>query len=143
LSPGYLNTEDNAGRFLVHDSRTWYRTGDRARLLHSGELAYLGRLDSQVQIRGLRVELAEVDQAVRSCAGVQDAVTVVRNSDNGGELVVFYTGSPVSPVTLARQLQATLPAGMIPRAFRHMEQFPLNPNKKIDKLRLANLAANS
>jgi amino acid adenylation domain-containing protein len=143
MSPGYLNPADNAGRFLLHDSRTWYRTGDRARLLPGGELAYLGRLDSQVQIRGLRVELAEIDHAVRSCAGVQDAVTVVRSTDDDSELVVFYTGSPASPVALARQLRAILPAEMIPRVFRHIEQFPLNPNKKIDKLRLANLAAGS
>jgi amino acid adenylation domain-containing protein len=143
MSPGYLNPEDNAGRFLLHDSRTWYRTGDRVRLLAGGELAYIGRLDSQVQIRGMRVELAEVDHAVRSCPGVQDAVTVVRNTGGDSELVVFYTGSPVTPVAFNRQLQAILPTGMIPQVFHHIEQFPLNPNKKIDKLRLADLAAES
>jgi amino acid adenylation domain-containing protein len=136
-TPGYLDPDDDAGRFLQRDGRTWYRTGDRVRLLPNGELAYLGRLDSQVQIQGWRVELAEIEHAVRSCAGVTDAVAVTRPSANGLELVVFHTGAPCAPPELARQLRGLLPHGMLPREYRYAESFPLNANRKIDRGRLA------
>lgn len=142
MTSGYLDPRDDEGRFLVHAGRRWYRTGDRVRRLDGGELVYLGRLDAQVQIQGWRVELAEIDDAVRACPGVEDAVTVTRPADAGGlELVVFYTGAPVSPAALAGRLRQVLPEGMLPRAFRHLESFPLNPNRKIDRAGLAATAA--
>ncbi|MGH3241645.1 MAG: AMP-binding protein, partial [Spirillospora sp.] len=141
MAAGYLDPADNTGRFLEHDGRTWYRTGDRVRRAAGGELVYLGRLDAQVQIHGWRVELAEVDEAVRSCTGVEDAVTVTRPATAGGlELVVFYTGTPASPAVLTRELRRTLPEGMMPRLFRHVADFPLNANRKIDRARLAGTA---
>ncbi|MFJ4830598.1 AMP-binding protein [Streptomyces sp. NPDC088747] len=144
MTSGYLDPADDEGRFLRYGGRTWYRTGDRVRRLDDGELVYLGRLDAQVQIQGWRVELAEVDDAVRACAGVEDAVTVTRPAAGGGlELVVFYTGVPGSPSVLARQLRRELPEGMLPRAFRHVESFPLNTNRKIDRSRLAAAAGST
>jgi amino acid adenylation domain-containing protein len=138
---GYLLPADDQGRFLERDGRTWYRTGDRVRRLPGGELAYLGRMDSQVQVQGMRVELAEIDHAVRGCDGVLDAVTVTRPGVDGLELVVFYTGVPASPVELTRQLRRALPGGMVPKVFRHLAEFPLNGNRKIDRLKLAGVAA--
>ncbi|MFD0685012.1 AMP-binding protein [Actinomadura fibrosa] len=142
MTPGYLDAEDDAGRFLEHGGRRWYRTGDRVRRLADGELLYLGRLDAQVQVQGWRVELAEVDHAVRECAGVQNAVTVTRPADGGGlELVVYYTGDRAAPAALRRELAARLPAGMMPKAFTHVAEFPLNANRKVDRGRLAREAA--
>nr|BAO66530.1 nonribosomal peptide synthase [Streptomyces sp. MJ635-86F5] len=138
---GYLDPADDEDRFVERDAERWYRTGDRVRVLPNGELAYLGRNDSQVQIHGVRVELPEVDQAVRACPGVADAVTVTRPTGGGLELVVFYTGTPVSPADLNRHLRRLLPDGAIPKAFRHLAEFPLNPNRKVDRIRLAALAA--
>jgi len=137
MTAGYLDPEDNPGRFLEHAGRTWYRTGDRVRVLDGGELLYLGRLDAQVQIQGWRVELAEVEHAVRACDGVQDAVAVTRPAHNSAELVVFYTGTPTPGARLAARLRDLLPHGMVPRHFRHVAEFPLNSNRKIDRARLA------
>lgn len=136
LTPGYLDPDDGAGRFFVSDGRTWYRTGDRV-VRTADQYSYVGRLDSQVQIKGLRVELAEVDNAVRSCPGVSDAVAVVRPADTSQELVVFYTGERISPSTLLKQLRNRLPGGALPREYRHLDEFPLNSNKKIDRKALA------
>ncbi|MEU9191197.1 AMP-binding protein [Streptomyces sp. NPDC048484] len=141
LTPGYLDPADNEPRFLEHDGRTWYRTGDRVRALAGNELLYLGRLDSQVQVQGWRVELAEVDQAVRGCTGVDDAVTVTRPADSGVELMVFYTGAPAPVTVLAQQLRRILPHGLIPRHYQHVEEFPLNANRKVDRGQLAREAA--
>ncbi|MFG1949344.1 AMP-binding protein [Nonomuraea sp. NPDC048826] len=142
MSRGYLDPGDDEGRFLRRHGKTWYRTGDRVRLLPSGDLAYLGRLDAQVQIQGWRVELAEIDHAVRACEGVEEAVTVTRETARGLELVVFYTGDPsLTAAALARELRAVLPAGMLPKAYRRVDAMPLNGNRKIDRGRLARVAA--
>jgi len=141
MTRGYLDPADDTCRFLHHDDRTWYRTGDRVRRLDNGELIYLGRLDAQVQVQGWRVELAEVDHALRGCVGVEDAATVARSSDKGTELVVFYTGTPTSPADLARELGQTLPAGMIPRRYQRLDAFPLNANRKVDRALLGRIAA--
>jgi len=143
LTAGYLDPGDDEGRFLRRDGRRWYRTGDRVRRLADGELVYLGRLDAQVQVQGWRVELAEIEHAVRACAGVTDAVTVTRPADSGVELVVFYTGAPSGAAELTRQLREILPHGMLPRRFHHLEDFPLNANRKIDRGLLARRAAAS
>ncbi|MFG2577570.1 AMP-binding protein [Streptomyces sp. NPDC048481] len=136
LTPGYLDARDGVGRFFVADGRTWYRTGDRV-VRTAGQFAYVGRLDSQVQIKGLRVELAEVDNAARACPGVSDAVAVVRPADDSLELVVFYTGEPVAPAAFLRHLRPLLPGGALPREFRRLTEFPLNSNRKTDRKALA------
>ncbi|MFC4535730.1 AMP-binding protein [Sphaerisporangium dianthi] len=141
MTRGYLDPRDDEQRFLRHDGRLWYRTGDRVRTLGNGELIYLGRRDSQVQVQGWRVELAEVEHAVRACEGVVDAVTVTKPVDGGLELVVFYTGTAARPGELAGRLRRILPQGMVPKHYRHLEEFPLNSNRKIDRLRLADVAA--
>ncbi|MDQ1041750.1 amino acid adenylation domain-containing protein [Streptomyces sp. V3I8] len=141
MTSGYLDPEHDRGRFLQHEGRTWYRTGDRVRRLAGGELVYLGRLDAQVQIQGWRVELAEVEHAVRTCPSVQDAVAVARTGDAGTELVVFYTGRPTPAAALAAALRALLPQGMVPKHYRHVEDFPLNSNRKVDRKALREQAA--
>lgn len=141
LTPGYLDPADDEGRFLIRDGRRWYRTGDRVRRLRNKELIYLGRLDAQVQVHGWRVELAEIEHALRGCPGIEDAITVARAGAGGTELVVFYTGEPTAPAELSRQLRQILPKGMLPRSYRHVPEFPLNSNRKVDRARLARTAA--
>jgi amino acid adenylation domain-containing protein len=140
MTPGYLDPEDDKGRFLEYGGKLWYRTGDRVRWVTPTELAYLGRLDSQVQIHGLRIELAEIDNAVRA-SGVEDAVTVTRETPGGLELVVFYTGERVSPAELNKRLCDRLPQSMVPKHYQHVEEFPLNSNRKVDRRALAGVAA--
>ncbi|MFD0026597.1 AMP-binding protein [Streptomyces sp. NPDC058382] len=133
LTAGYLDPADDAGRFLDRDGTRYYRTGDRIRLGEDGQLLYLGRLDQQVQIRGVRVELAEIDEALRRCPGVEDAVAVPMPSDQGITLAAFHTGERVPPVALARELSRTLPRAVLPQHFFHIAEFPLNTNRKIDR----------
>ncbi|MFE0176332.1 amino acid adenylation domain-containing protein [Streptomyces sp. NPDC059002] len=141
LTPGYLDPADDAGRFLAHDGHRFYRTGDRVRRADDGSWLYLGRTDAQVQVHGVRMELAEVDAAVRTCAGVRDAVTVAVPVDGTVELAVFHTGEPVPPVGLARHLRQLLPAAVVPRAYHHLDAFPLNSNRKTDRRQLTEQAA--
>ncbi|WP_433335399.1 AMP-binding protein [Spirillospora sp. CA-294931] len=139
MTSGYLDPADDRGRFIERDARRWYRTGDRVREV-GGELAYVDRMDGQVQVQGWRVELSEIDHGLRSCPGVEDAVTVAATAGPDVELVGFYVGRPVPPVELARRLRRTLPERMIPRRFAHLADFPLNANRKIDRSALRTLA---
>jgi amino acid adenylation domain-containing protein len=141
LTPGYLDPADGQGRFLDRDGRRYYRTGDRVRRLAGGELAYLGRLDSQVQVQGWRVELAEVEHALRTCgSGLTDAVALGVPVDGTVELFVFYTGAEVATVKLVRALRQVLPDGVVPKHYRNVDEFPLNSNRKVDRKALAALA---
>lgn len=140
MTPGYLDPADGEGRFVEHAGRTWYRTGDRVRALPGGELVYLGRRDAQVQVNGWRVELAELEHALAACPEVTQAVAVAAAVPGGTELAVFYTGEPTPAPVLAKQLAQVLPKGMMPRRYTHLAEFPLNSNRKIDRVRLAGLA---
>lgn len=136
LSAGYLDPADGAGKYLERDGVRWYRTGDRVRRLAGGELVYLGRTDSQVQVQGYRVELAEVEHALRAGTPVTDAVVVGVPVANSTELVAFYLGGQRSPQEFHRDLAGLLPAQLIPRHYHRLDEFPLNTNKKTDRLEL-------
>jgi amino acid adenylation domain-containing protein len=134
---GYLDPSDDTGRFLEHAGRRWYRTGDLVRARPDGELVYLGRRDHQVKIRGVRVELAEVEWGLRRCHGVQDAVAVAHE----GELFAFYLGERRPVPALLEELGTFFPRFLIPQIFHHLDRFPLNANRKTDRPALAVLAA--
>jgi amino acid adenylation domain-containing protein len=140
MTTGYLDPADDAGRFVELDGRRWYRTGDRVRADQDGVLAYLGRMDSQVKVHGSRIELAEVDHVLRECDGVTDAVTVARATDHGTELIAFYTGTEVPEPALADGVRAVLPSSAVPSRYVHLDAFPLNANRKVDRLALRELA---
>ncbi|QSB16010.1 AMP-binding protein [Natronosporangium hydrolyticum] len=133
LTTGYLDPADDAGRFVEYAGRRWYRTGDRVSRIGAAGLAYRGRLDSQVQVHGWRVELAEIEHALRGCSGVTEAVAVGVANQDGTELIAFYTGDRVGPAELTRRLRELLPAGFIPRRFQHVAELPLNSNRKVDR----------
>lgn len=137
MFPGYLDPADDAGRFVEHDGLRWYKTGDVVRLLPTTDLAYLGRRDHQVKIRGVRLELAEVEWGMRRCRGVRDAVAVVA----AGELAAFYTGDSQPSAVLIDELGTFFPRQQIPKLCHHLNDFPLNANGKIDRRALTALAA--
>ncbi|MEZ0109816.1 amino acid adenylation domain-containing protein [Catenulispora sp. EB89] len=139
MFPGYLDPADDEGRFLDHEAKRWYRTGDLVLRLPDGELGYLGRRDHQVKIHGIRVELAEVESALRRCAGVTDAVAVAV----GGELFAFCIGEPRPAADLMEELGGFFPRELIPRRYEYVEEFPLNANRKTDRPALAARAASS
>jgi amino acid adenylation domain-containing protein len=150
--PGYFDPADDAGRFVsyepggrasVHDGsepltdRHWYRTGDRVERGPDGALLHLGRLDGQVKIHGYRVELGEIEAVLRGHRAVEDAVALVAGEGDAADLRVAYTGDEVPARELMELAGRSLPWYMVPRAFTRMPGFPLNPNGKIDRRRIA------
>jgi len=113
-----------------------YRTGDRARWRWDGELEYLGRLDQQVKIRGVRIEPGEIEARLVEHPGVTQAVIDVRPGPGDADRLVAYlvAASPRPTVSaLHRYLAGCLPDSMQPAAFLFLERFPQSPSGKLDR----------
>ncbi|MEU2608441.1 non-ribosomal peptide synthetase [Streptomyces albus] len=121
------------------DGSVWYRSGDICRWNARGELDYVGRRDTQVNVRGVRIELAEVEQALLRVAGVDQAAVVVRDDPHGGTLVA-YTSGTAEEAHIGAALRHSLPAAMRPSAVHRLGLLPLNSNGKIDRAALASRA---
>ncbi len=136
---GYLHQPQlTAERFIESPFRPGdrlYRTGDLARYRRDGSLEHLGRLDTQVKVRGHRVELEEVEARLREHARVRDAVVTAQ----GDRLVAFFVPEPGhAPTTseLRRWLAESLPRFMIPSMFSSIGSVPRTPNGKTDRSQL-------
>jgi acyl-coenzyme A synthetase/AMP-(fatty) acid ligase/acyl carrier protein len=112
-----------------------YRTGDRARWRPDGTLEFLGRIDQQVKLRGHRIELGEVEAALRLNPGVEAAAVVVRGEGAGARLTA-YTVGPASTDALRTWLAERLPDAMVPDDWSVLDALPLTPNGKVDRRRL-------
>ncbi|MFJ9622279.1 amino acid adenylation domain-containing protein [Streptomyces sp. NPDC101181] len=114
-----------------------YRSGDGVRRAPGGDHAYLGRLDLQVKIRGHRVELGEIENALGRHPAVRDtAVTVDEDAAGDPRLVAYWTGAPGTPVgpsELREHLALILPAYMLPNVYVALERLPLTGNGKVDR----------
>lgn len=132
LARGYINREEQtAAAFIDSPYGLVYRTGDKARLLSDGTLECLGRLsDGQVKLRGQRLELGEVEQALMRATGCFGAVAVVENSI----LIGFCAGDEsLSEEAIQQVCEKWLPRFMIPSEFVILSQFPRLPSGKADK----------
>lgn len=124
-----------------------YRTGDRARVLPSGEIEFMGRLDDQIKIRGYRVEPNEIINALNTYPGVQASAVAV-DEDKGEKRLVAYVvlgaGTRVDPTSLRQMLSRKLPDYMVPAALVRVDALPLTANGKVDHTALpAPTAANA
>jgi amino acid adenylation domain-containing protein len=140
LARDYLNNPAlTAERFVPSDGEPGarlYKTGDGARWLADGRLEYLGRLDRQVKIKGVRVELREVENAIAAVPTVRQCVVLAKTSPddpNGTKLVAYVVPSPgFSAWDLRKRLRASLPEAMIPTQIVELKSFPLTSNGKTD-----------
>ena len=149
LAIGYLNrAELTAERYPVltlpgRAPRRYYRSGDLAVARADGSCEFAGRADDQVKINGYRIEIAEVETALRAAHGVGDLVVVPTTSRIGERmLVAFYTvpeggAADGLPERLAAHARTALPAFMVPGRFVNVPLLPLSPSGKTDKRALA------
>ncbi len=146
---GYLDAEDNAGRFLepgpdaveveliagsLPSRNAWYRTGDRVSL-EDGHLVHCGRVDNQVKLFGQRIEPAEVEHALRRWAGAHEAAVVLLSDPDPSRtrLGAVLTGPPLSAAEIRGLLLPHLPLAFIPKEYVHRAQLPINGNGKTDR----------
>jgi amino acid adenylation domain-containing protein len=134
---GYWNDEEATSRaFVSIDGRRYYRTGDRVRRpTADGPLRYMGRFDNQIKVLGYRVELGEVEAAIRDETGVDAVVAVGWPPSQSGAsgIAAFVADERVDPAALIAALARRLPDYMIPREVRLLPDLPVNANGKWDR----------
>jgi amino acid adenylation domain-containing protein len=118
-----------------------YKTGDVGRLLDDGNLELLGRKDQQVKIRGVRVELEEINNLVRDFGGVKDVAVIDRKDTSGGNFLCAYIvgAGELKLDSLRAYLHERLPGSMVPSAYVVMEKLPRTVSGKIDRRALPDL----
>ncbi|WP_311774406.1 non-ribosomal peptide synthetase [Rhodococcus triatomae] len=141
IAQGYLGRAGTtAATFVANPYRPgsrMYRTGDVVRLRAGGRLEYLGRADHQVKIRGIRIELGDVEAALESIPGIARAAATVREQGPTKKLVGYVVpdaGSP--PVDVRSELRDRVPAHLIPAEIVTIESVPLTVNGKLDRAAL-------
>ncbi|MCP5049844.1 MAG: amino acid adenylation domain-containing protein, partial [bacterium] len=140
VARGYMNKPDlTEERFAlpgtIHESTLLYRTGDLALWLTNGKIQFLGRLDSQMKIRGFRVEPGEVENRLLTDTNIKDAAVIARSNDSGEKyLCAYFTAvKDIDSLELRDRLSQSLPDYMIPAYFIELESLPLTPQGKIDR----------
>jgi len=140
LARGYLGREDWTRERFVRNpadpSERIYRTGDRVRQREDGELEFLGRLDDQVKVRGVRVEPREVEEALRAHPSVRRALVLARDGADHPSLVGYVEvggGSRPSPRELRDHVAARLPRALVPDAVVVLDELPRTASGKVDR----------
>jgi non-ribosomal peptide synthetase component F len=143
LTRGYLKRPElTAERFIPHPfshepGARLYQTGDLARYLPDGNLELLGRLDHQVQLRGVRIELGEVEAALRRHTAIRQAIVLAREDTIGDvRLVAYLVVDPSSRPTISALrlfLKTILPDYMAPSTWVIMDALPTTPSGKVDR----------
>ena len=142
VTRGYWDREDlTQDRFVPDPFRRdtmdgrMYRTGDLVRRRVDGRVDFLGRVDHQIKLRGYRIELGEIEANLEKLPAIDQAVVVAREINPGDIRLVAYlrTDSPISKSDLRAKLAEELPDYMIPSHFKVVSEFPLTPNKKVDR----------
>lgn len=132
---GYIGLPDmNKEKFIEYRGMRAYRSGDVAKWLPNGKIGFLGRSDNQVKLRGLRVELDEIENVMNTYPSVKRSIVLVKENDSGQFLCGYFTASEnIDTADLAAHLQKSLTEYMVPGVFVQLKEFPMNNNGKVDK----------
>lgn len=141
IARGYRGRPDlTAERFVEHDGRTWYRTGDLVRYWPDGTLEFVGRADHRVKISGYRVELGEIETALRRVPGVRTAVAALIAVSGESDVLAAQVCTDDAAVTaegIRRSLADLVPAHMIPRHITVVERIGFTDAGKLDRRAVA------
>ena len=135
---GYVGRPDlTAEKFITLNGLKAYRTGDVAEWTSDGRLRFHGRSDNQVKLRGLRVELGEIENAINAVPDVLTSIVIMTGEENNKFLAGYYTASrELAPEELKEAISKTLTPYMVPGVLMQLDAMPLTQNGKIDKKKL-------
>lgn len=145
-SLGYLNRPDLTAESFIQNPFSdrpddiVYKTGDLGRLREDGTFEFVGRRDTQVKVRGVRVEIAPIEDLLRAQPGVADAAVADRTDTQGNKFLCAYVvpQGEVDPAALAAALRGALPESAVPSAFVLLEALPRTLSGKVDRRSLPN-----
>ena len=144
LAKGYFKNEDLTNEKFIQnpfdETKKVYNTGDLGRWNENGEIEFLGRNDHQVKIRGYRIELGDVENELNQINGIKSAVVVAQKNGAQDDRLIAYViteSHEFNSAVVIRALPQRLPEYMIPHTVVPLEEFPLTPNKKVDRKALA------
>ncbi|ESA35630.1 amino acid adenylation domain protein [Leptolyngbya sp. Heron Island J] len=148
LAAGYLHRPELTNeRFIPHlfcsqTEAKLFKTGDLARYRANGQIEFLGRVDHQVKVRGYRIEVGEIEAVLAQHPDIKASVVTTAQTEYSGDfkLVAYWiraSGQTPTAAALRQFLARKLPGFMIPSSFTRLEEFPLNPNGKVNRLKLA------
>ena len=147
VARGYLNLPElTAEKFVVNPfaEGRMYHTGDLVRWLPDGNIEYLGRIDEQIKLRGFRMELGEIENAIRQQDGVRDVVVIVSEEQEEKRLCAYIVMGAETDISRIREaLRKQLPDYMIPAYMMEIEKIPVNRNGKVDKKALPQIEIQS
>ena len=136
LSPGYWNAPQiTKDRFVQYGQTRWYRTGDLVRAVSDDGFHYAGRTDHQVKIQGYRVELAEIEAALRAEFNARITAVVTLPADENGIVpgcAAYVVSEVFETKELQERLKARLPSYMVPKYIAFLDTVPFNSNGKVD-----------
>ena len=131
---GYIGRDDlNERNFISYFGIPAYRAGDLAVVRPDGNIEFHGRVDDQVKLRGLRVELGEVEKVIGSFPGIKQAVVTVVKDAQEYLAAHFLADKPIDIAELKAHAKQYLTSYMVPQSFMQLEEFPLTANGKVDK----------
>ncbi len=141
VARGYANEPEKTNRAFVKDpfnrsaGGRLYRTGDIGRMLADMNMEFIGRKDNQVKIRGLRVELGEIESVLNQSGLIRQGVVLAKNDREGKKRLIGYvvTNASFHREAVISHLKNKLPEYMIPTTWVKLDSFPLGTNGKIDR----------
>ena len=138
VARGYLHPADkDKGKFTMFRGQRCYKTGDLVRWTNSGDLEYLGRMDNQVKLRGLRIELEEIELRALQYPLINQTIVQVKEIGGVENLCLYYVpkeaGVTIETDELKSFLSEKLVAFMVPTAMMQLDSLPMTPNGKINR----------
>ncbi len=134
VAKGYNDLpEMTAERFIDYKGVRIYKSGDYARWTEEGDVVILGRTDNQIKLRGLRIELGEVEATLNAVQGIKNVVVKICKIKGAEHLCAYFTADhKIDIADLKAELGKTLTKYMVPTAYLQMDKMPLTPNGKTD-----------
>lgn len=136
---GYINKQELTDKSFIfnpfNNNSLLYKTGDLGFYNNDGTITCLGRIDNQIKIRGLRIELEEIEKSILEMNEIKDCIVVKKQNDDGHEFLCAYfvKNSNIKALEIRKELQGCLTYYMIPQYFVELDKLPYTPNGKIDK----------
>jgi amino acid adenylation domain-containing protein len=134
VARGYNNLDDmTRERFIDYHGTRVYKSGDYAKWAADGDVFILGRKDHQIKLRGLRIELGEVENVIARVEGVKNVVIMIRQLSGKEHLCAYFTADhPIDIAKMKEEISRSLTQYMVPTAYLQLDKMPMTPNGKTD-----------